>query len=769
MTDDDLFRLFLNLCNARAIDNLDLSETYIKDELVPLYAGPHGSIQHLSQHSQHNVQHFQENLRLLRELMLVLNKLTGEIKLIRDELDDLLLTHHRVAYPHLFNPNERIELFWPTPHPAAERDRARVDTLLQDYQEKSEQVKHLITSILMLIREDPFLTQFIVGLEISEKYVDVPNRTAVEATLADIQDPAKAQQQILEKLDGILKSIARAREKLCLDPERVLDVPLVYQKVQELLAGTNERFDTVVRERIAHHQQLKQWIDIGLGAAGLVLFVGGLILSAFGGPAGVGAYLGFAGTALGAVITVRSIDEAIFKTALSEASVEQGRGLETLEAAQTARIWAWVNSTLLAVDVAASGVRSIVAARRVAALAKLSKGAEVFEESVQAGKRIPFEDIFNQAKSRSQILINQAELAQLRAPGTGTGDLGRIAEEVTERVVFRSGEYVKLATKVHANQGIDLVFVRRKIFEEIFGKLANPLDASRILAQATDGQMQQLLKALERASSIEDIIAAEVKFTRVGASVEDLLKTARGVGGVQYNRQWFQGLLPEMLRAADPEVQATGRLLENIIGTNAQNIDRLARVGISLDPNGVFRLIRLNDDIINTARQIRPLFWRNWRIINRMIEAGRTGNPAEAERLLNVIRDITRRIDALDAAINQAKRGLAASQRTLKSLEVASQSLNEVKALQAAKQTPAVINLLHIATATARLHLEVVRYSTDEGESEYRQAIQSNNEALQKHQEFQAEATRLLDELEKIEPGAKERIVREADDWVKSR
>ncbi len=767
MTDDDLFRLFLNLCNARAIDNLDLSEKYIRDELVPLYTGPHGSTRRLSQYSRHNIQHFQENLRLLRELMLALNKLTAEIKQIRDELDDLLLTHHRVPYPLLFSPNERLEIFWPTPHPAAERDRPRVDKLLQDYQEKSEQVKHLITGILMLVREDPFLTQFIMGLEISGNSVDVPNRAAVESTLADVEDPARAQQQILEKLDGILKSIARAREKLCLDPERILDVPLVYQKVQQLLEGTNERFEAVVRERIAHHQQLKQWTDIGLGAAGLVLFVGGLILSAAGGPAGVAAYLGYAGTALGAVIALRSIDEAIFKTALSEASVEQGRGLETLEAAQTARIWAWINSTLVAVDVAASGVKSIVAARRAAALAKLSKGAEVFEESVQAGKRIPFEDIFSQARSRGQVLINETELAQLQAAGTSAGDLGRIAEELAERAVVRSGEYVKLATKVRGNQGIDLVFVRRRIFEQIFGKLADPLDASRILAQATDGQMQQLLKAIEKVSSAEDIIAVEVKFSRVGASVEDLLKTARGAGGVQYNRQWFQGLLPDMLKAADPEVRAAGRLLENIIGTNAQNIDRLARIGISLDPNGVFRLVRLNDEIINTARQIRPLFWRNWSIINRMIAAGRAGNPAEAERLLNIIRDITRRIDALDAVIGQAKRGLAASQRTLKSLEVAPQALDEVKALQAARQTPAVIDALHVATATARLHLEIVRYSMDEGEAEYRQANQSLAEAYQKHQEFQAEVTRMLDELEKIEPGAKERTLHEADEWVK--
>lgn len=346
-------------------------------------------------------------------------------------------------------------------------------------------------------------------------------------------------------------------------------------------------------------------------------------------------------------------------------------------------------------------------------------------------------------------------------------DIWRIAEEVAERAVVRSGEYVKLATKVRGNQGIDLVFVRCRIFVQIFGKLADPRDASRILAQATDAQTQQLLKAIEKVSSAEDLIAAEVKFSRVGTSVEDLLKTARGAGGVQYNRQWFQGLLPDMLKAADPEVQATGRLLENIIGTNAQNIDRLARIGISLDPNGVFRLVRLNDNIINTARQIRPLFWRNWRIINRMIEAGHRGNPAEAERLLNMIRDITKRIDALDAVLGQAKGGLAASQRTLKSLEVAPKALAEVKALQAAGQTPAIIDALHVATATARLHLEIVRYSMDEGEAEYRQAKQSLAEAYQKHREFQAEATRMLDELDEIEPGTKARILRVADEWVK--
>jgi hypothetical protein len=536
----------------------------------------------------------------------------------------------------------------------------------------------------------------------------------------------------------------------------------VYQKVQEMLAGTNERFDKVVQERIAHHRQLKQWTDIGLGAAGLVLFVGGLILSAAGGPASVGAYLGFAGTALGGVIAVRSIDEAVFKSALSEATVGRGYGLETLEAAQTARTWAWINSILVAVDVTASGVRGIVAARRAAALARVAKGAEAFEESVQAGKRIPFEDIFSQAQSRKQILISEGDLAKLQTVGTSNEELGRITEEVAERTAVQSGEYVKLATKLQSNQGIDLVVIRRRIFEQIFGNLTDPGDVSKLLARATDEQMQQLLKALEKSGTAEDLIAIEVKFNRVGASVEDVLKIGSR-GGVQFNRQWFQGLLPDMLNAADPEVQATGRLLENIVGTNAQNIDRLARIGISLDPNGVSRLVRLNDDIINTARQIRPLFWRNWGIIKRMIEAGRRGNQAEAERLLNMIRDITRRIDALDAVINQAKRSLAASQRILKSLEIAPKALAEVKALQAASQTPGVIDALHVATAAARLHLEIVRYSMDEAEAEYWRANQGKAEALQKHQEFQAEITKMLDELDKIEPGAKERILREAE------
>lgn len=742
MTDDDLFRLFLNLCNARALDNLDLNKRYIEQELVPLYTGPKNSTRRLSQYSRHNIQHFQEDLRLLRTLMLALNKLTAELGQIKRELDDLLLTHHRVSYPLLFDPNQRLEIFWPTPHPPAERDRPRVEALLKQAQEKNEQAKQLVTGILLLVRENPLLTQFITGLEIAGNSVDVPDSSQVKSELADIQDPAHVQKQILERLESILRSIERARLKLCLEPERVLDVPLVYQPVQELLKGVNERFDRAVREGIAHHQRLNQWTDIGLTAAGIALLVGGGLISLFGGPAGIAVYLGIAGTALNAVMALRSIDEAIFKTALSEASVERGHGMETLEAAQTARIWAWVNSVLTVVDIAAGAAKGIVAARRATALATLSKGAEVFEESAQAAKRIPFEEIFKKALSHKEVLLSESELAKLQALGTSRAELGRIAEEVAERAATHGGEYVSLATKVRGNQGIDLILVRRRLFERVFGRLATSGDAGKILAQAQSEQVQQLLKLLEESGSAENLIAIEVKFSRLGVAVEDVLRAARG--GVQFNRQWFASVLKDMLKAtAHPEVRATGRLLEAIIGPNAQSIERLTRIGISLDANGAFKFVQLSDEIINTANKISPLYWKNWNLVNQMLKAERLGNQAKADRLLKIIQAITKQIDELDAAINQAKRGLSASQRVKQSLETVQKVLAEISALQAERPTPGIIDALHIANATARLHLEIIKYSTDEAEAEYDQARKRIAEASKKQQEFEQEIAKL--------------------------
>lgn len=179
-SDDDYWNLFLNLCNARAIDNLEISEKYIREELVPRYVGPGGSPETLSDYSC-------------------------------------------------------------------------------QFEEKRQSAKVVTAAILKLVQQDPLLTQFIGGLKMSGDVPSAADREEIESKLADVPGVEEARQKILKKLNEILHSIARARRELCDDPERILDVPLVYQAVQEMVHGINPRFDQVVKERIHHKLSKVTW------------------------------------------------------------------------------------------------------------------------------------------------------------------------------------------------------------------------------------------------------------------------------------------------------------------------------------------------------------------------------------------------------------------------------------------------------------------------------------------------------------------------------
>src|SRR5262249_22996256 len=305
----------------------------------------------------------------------VLNKLSSGIEQIYTELHDLAATHSRTRLetvpplkffvrpgPDIARPTYDLPIDVP-PGP----DRARAEDLLREAGDKVQAAKSIMAGILALVRENPFLTQFVKGLEISGRTADVPDPAAIEAELADAPSLKDAQQRIIETLNHILVSIAHARQRLCDAPERVLDVPLVYGHVQQMLRGINPRFDEVATSLVARHQRIEAWTDIGLGVAGLALFVGGLIVSVAGGPAGVLAFIELSGIVLGAVTAIRSVDKAVFLNALADASVERGGGLVTLEAARQAEFWATVDTVFVAVDLGATALRSArsaLAARR---------------------------------------------------------------------------------------------------------------------------------------------------------------------------------------------------------------------------------------------------------------------------------------------------------------------------------------------------------------------------------------------------------------------
>ncbi len=772
-SDDDYWRLFLNLCNARAIDNLDVSEKYIREELAPRYVGPRGSTKSLSDYSRHNVRHFQEDLQLLRGLLLASNRIWADIHALQRELDPLIMTHHRTSRqfraPLGLGAGLTAEVFWPTVHEPSEADRPRVEFLLGQLSEKGQSAKIVMAAILKLVQEDPLLTQFITGLELRGNVASAPDREAIGSKLADIASVEAAQQIILKKLNETLHRIARARHKLCREPERILDVPLVYNAVQKMVQGINLRFDEVAQKRIAQHHRQEAWLDIGLSAAGLVLFVGGLIISAFGGPGGVVLFLEATGTALGAITAARSIGKAEFLTAASEASVIRGGGLVTLEAASEARFWATLDAVLLAVDAGTQVLklaRAAASGRKTVALARLSRGAEQFGESAEAARSLPFDDLLKQATPHGKLPISEAELSSLQSVGTQIQDLkvaGRIAEEAAEKAISSTGEYVQLATKFQQgglmDVGIDLLYARRKIFEQAFGALADPRDAARVLAQATEEQRQQFFKALRKSANSEDLISFEVKFSKTGAPIEELLKTARG--GTQQNTAWYRGVMTEMIIAADPDVQATGRLLQEIIGTGAQDLGRLSRIGIVVDPQGAFKLQKLSDQVIDLAQQSKALYTQRpyWGMAAGLLEAERKGNQVRAQKLRTLLAAMNNQIDALDAAVKQAKQAEAAAQRALTSMQRANETLAELAALGAKPRTPAVISALHVASATARLHLQVVNHSSKEADADFERANKIIMEANNRYSEHANAMNAALDQWEQMEPGAKQRLL----------
>jgi exonuclease VII small subunit len=768
MSDDDLWRLFINLCNARAIRNLDLSEEYIRREMIPRYTGPLGATNTLSDFSRHSIEHFQERLRLLRSLMFAFNRLDREIEKLNVELTPLIFSQHRTSSqftrPFGFGARMSGQAYWPTQHEPAPQHRERVNELRAQLQEKGDAFKVVLQGIIKLLEEDPFLTYFVEGLK-AEKHIDVPDETEISAKLADVKDLAQIQQEILKQLDKILASLAKARHSLCSKPERILDVPLVYEGVLASLEGINLRFDHVARERIVGHQKQEAWIDIGLSAVGIVLFVGGLIVSLAGGPAGVTAFIAVAGTVVGGVQAMRSIDKAAFTTTLSSASVHYGRGLVTLEAARDARFWATVDSVLFAADAAFSALdiikagRPALQARQATATARLTSAGQEFERTTEAASRLDFQTLMERAAPRGQLPIDPAELQAFGVVPTQKNVVGQIAEELVERAVLPSGEYLPLASKLNSNQGIDFVFVRRRVFENIFGPVATSQDASRLLVQASDEQFRRLSQSLAGTRQSDDLVTVEVKFARAATPLEEVLKSSRK--GVQLNQTWFSDPQKGVILAMkgftkNPEVQATGRLLEEVIGPSAQFIERLTRVGIRVSPTGTYEFTRLTEQIINDAAASRaiyqsPRYWGS--SVEGLLRAERAGDQVKATRFRNMLQQMNRQIDALDEAVRRAKQAQEASRQAVRALERAEPALREIPELIVKPQTPGITQALHVATSTARAYLAAARQRLAEAEADLDAARPLIQAAESQRQQIDRQVGVEMSDLDRLSPG----------------
>ena len=765
MTDDDLGRVFVNLCCARAIKNLDLCEEYIKSQLLPRFTGPGGSLKSLSEYSRHEVKHFEDNLTLLRGLVLTTEKLEDKIHILEKEYDDLTLTHYRTTVHVMFGGDPTMEYAWPTRHEPAPRDRQRADELLANLAPLGEDLRTTLKAIQMLVSEDPVLTQFMAGMTISSGLPQTKKDTPVTSLLAGVTDPLKAQRQILEQFDKMLKAIGGARDKLCREPERVLDVESVYEQVLTLVHGANPHFDEVAIEVIKRHQQEKMWADVGLGILGLVLFVGGLLISFFGGPAGVVGFLQLAGTVLGGVQALRSIDKAVFATLLSEASVQRGAGWISLDAAADARFWATLDTAFVAVDVALSGIKQ---ARAIAAARKAERAAEAMRALEQGGK-IPFEELFKLA-GKGGIQFTPAELAALTSRNTKL--IGEAGEAIAKRLASSSGEFVFLGTKVRANQGIDLLMVRKGAFEKVFGTLATNARPAELLAQATEEQQKALARILTAANAAEDLVSLEVKVSRAGAPVEELLKAARG--GVAYNETWFRNLMTVMKQSKDTTVVASARLLEQVIGTTAQNIGRMTRVGVTITADGTFKLVRLNDQLIDLAQRSLRL-WRGRAYSGlraAVIEASRLNNNARMTQLQNLLRNMNAQIDVLDAAVKVMKQAdaSAVAVRAQEALMRAAAATREVADLQALSTTPATLDALFVANATLSLNLEIARQSMAQMDAEdNRLELQIKADAATRQPQFFKEIDDAIAVWDREDPGAKKRIEALADEVHRQR
>ena len=759
MSDEDHERLFINMCVARAMKNLDLSEEYIRNELVPRFTGPHGATNSLSPYSSHEIEHFRENLTLLRGLVITMEEVKARIDALDAELQPLIFTRHRTSRqyraPLSFGGGYTADVFWPTYHDPAPQHVAQVERLRTALEADWERYRTVLKGIVMLVQDDPVLTQFISGLDMSSGLPARKQGTPLSSLLSDNVDLRKAQDQIIDQLDKMLASIARARQKLCRDPESVLDVPALLSQVLAIVEGVNPRFDKVARAMIQSHQEEKSWIDIGLGVIGLILFVAGLFVSLFGGPAGVAAFLTVAGLVAGGVTALRSADKAMFETIISEASVVRGGGFISLESAADARFWATIDAVFLVVEVKLSTLK----AARGIALARQTESAARAAHALQSGSKVPFEELFKIAAGKpNELVLTAAEFRALTS--TNWQLVGATGEAVAKRIAARTGDFVFLGTKVRANQGIDLLMVRRAQFEKVFGPLTDTSRAAEILANATDAQRRELAGLLTAAEAAEDLVTLEVKASRAGVPVEELLKAARG--GVAYDQTWFRNLTVAMKGSKDATVVASGKLLEEVIGTGAQNIGRVTRVGVSISPDGMFKLTRLNDQLIAMANaSVRMYRGRTFtRLTAVLMRAHRTGNSARVAGAERVLRAMNAQIDALDAAVKAIKQAdtAATATRAQAALKRAADAAREAAALQELGRAPAVLDALFVANATLSLNLQVARQEMAEIDAEDARWEERVKKLAADHSRFVADIERFIDDWEREEPGVEAEI-----------
>lgn len=786
LSDEELWRLFLNLCNARAIDNLDLSERFVRSELLPRYTGPNGAVNMLSDLSISNLGYFQENLQLLRGLLTAYHKLSAQIEAVQTELDALLFTDSKgergMLSPLGFGAQKIApDAGWPRARRPGRDEAARADELLRAYREKSEAFGTTVAAISRLIHEEPLLSFFVNGLTAGEPDPEHPHFRPIHSELADEESIYHVQQQILLVLDDILRKIDLARHLLCRVPERVLDVPLVYEKVRADLEGINPRFDEVARSRIAGHKSLEQWTDIGLGAAGLVLFVGGLVVSIAGGPAGVIVFIEAVGVGLGGVQALRSFDKATALSAFAGTSPVRGGGLASLEAAEAAQFWAAVDAVMAGVDLTLAA-RTVAQLRRARVLANASRDAEELARSMQAAERLDFVGLLDQISVRRQLTVEPAEVARIQsllaAGRRSMGDAGELAEEIFERAILRREDYLPLATKFRnpipnsPDVGIDLMFVRRRLLEEVFGPVSGADEARRVVAAATEEQLRRLSQAVMRGGSPDNIVAIEVKLRGTLRRTEELLSASATGGRIQQNRLWYSRLIERMKAAPDTEVHTTAHLLEKIIGPDAAYVERLTRLGVTITPEGGFATTRLTDEIIEAGRQIGDLtngtlrtnglaLRRLEREIPELLSRPQTPKltariarkHVRAAEYRSAIEEARRVVAEMDAAIAHAKSAQEATRLAGESWRRTMAALADLDNAAAAPAGIATTQALHTANALARTYLEATLRRVEEAEDEYRKADAARAAAEQKGAQIKVTTERLwMESPELFEP-----------------
>lgn len=780
LSDDELWRLFLNLCNARAIDNLDLSERFVRSELLPRYTGPNGAVNMLSDLSISNLGYFQENLQLLRGLLTAYHKLSAQIEAVQTELDALLFSDSKgergMLSPLGFGAQKIApDAGWPRARRPGRDEAARADELLRVYREKSEAFGTTVAAISRLIHEEPLLSFFINGLTAGEPDPEHPHFRPIHSELADEESIYRVQQQILVVLDDILRKIDLARHLLCRVPERVLDVPLVYEKVRADLEGINPRFDEVAQRRIAEHKSLEQWTDIGLGAAGLVLFVGGLVVSIAGGPAGVIVFIEAVGVGLGGVQALRSFDKATALSAFAGTSPVRGGGLASLEAAEAAQFWAAVDAVMAGVDLTLAA-RTVAQLRRARVLANAPGEAEELARSMQAAERLDFAGLLDRVTVRHQLTFEPSEVARinslLTAGGRQKGQAGELAEEIFQRAILSREDYLPLTAKFRnpirnsPDVGVDLMFVRRRLLEEVFGEVTSPDEARRLVAAATDEQLTRLGNAVMRGGAPDNLVAIEVKLSSNPRPTEELLSTAAEGERIQQHRDWYVGLIRRMKQPANAEVHATARLLEKIIGPDAAYLERLTRIGITVDPQGRLLLTRLTDEIIEAGQQIKALDNGPVRIYKLALNKNadevadllaRTPQTPEIMRTLahkhtqaqsyrGGLADAQRAIADIRRSIEHAERAREAARLAWENWRRGVGALNDLDQATGLPAGIARTQALHTANSLARTYLEAASFKVEEAENESRKADAARADAAQQGRQIEAATEKLLRE-----------------------